>query len=118
MDTIGSLMLSNITTMWGILLYWVPFAFCAFGYTVRTLGDISDDVKSREAAELNTNLVYHPSVRIGTLIGRGIVTCLPVSNLYASLFDVGPKIFGNFFRFLGRVFDQPLVPKRKAKQAA
>lgn len=36
-----------------------------------------------------------------------------MTNLLAACFDLAPKMLGRFFEWIGRVFDQPLVPRRK-----
>lgn len=111
--TVFNIATNNVTTMWGILLYWLPLAFCAFGYVVRTADNVQKDLEARDKHEkAGTIDRYVPTDTIGTLIGRAIVSLLPVANLLAACFDVGPKIFGKFFAVLGRVFNQPLVPKR------
>lgn len=53
---------------------------------------------------------YVPTDTVGAVIGRVVVSWLPVGNLWAALFDLGPEVFGRFFTWVGRVFDQPLVP--------
>jgi hypothetical protein len=119
METIITVAQSNVTTMWGILLYWVPLLLCIFGYTIRVIVDVQKDVDARTKAEEagpGKNQCYVPSVRIGTILGYALVSIVPVANLWAALFDVGPKIFGRFFSMLGQIFDQPLVPRRKTSQ--
>lgn len=96
----------------GVLLYWVPAAFCVVFYTVRSAGEYQDDISAR-AAEKNEGKIYHPSITIGSLIGRGLASMIPVVNIWCALFDLAPSVFARLFRWIGRVFDQPLVPKRK-----
>jgi hypothetical protein len=116
MENVFTLALAEITTIWGILLYWVPLLMCAVGYLFRTVSDVSSDVKNRERLEqAGKSADYYPTVRIGTLIGRGLVSIIPVANLLAAIFDVSPEIFGNFFKTLGKIFNQPLVPGRKVE---
>lgn len=88
-------------------IYWIPMATCAVGYIIRTARDIQKDRVTR--AEYPT--IYIPTITIGTLIGRGIVSIIPIANFCAALFDVFPGIIKGFFRILGDIFDQPLVPK-------
>lgn len=100
----------------GILLYWVPFGFCAVFYTVRTVAGYMADKTKRAKAELakeagNNGPYYYPSETIGRILGRALVSVIPVANLWAALFDLSPKVFGRFFAVLGKVFNQPLVPR-------
>lgn len=101
----------------GILLYWVPASLCAFGYTVRTFANYQRDVSKRAEVALisedpssRESRYYSPTDTIGALVGRAIVTIIPVANLWAATFDVAPSLFGRFFSYLGRVLNQPLVP--------
>lgn len=113
-DTILSF---DFTSKMGLLLYWLPLTFCVFGYIVRTWINYQGDIVARAQAELNKSsgegsIYYQPKDTIGVLIGRGIVSVIPISNLFAAVFDVAPSIFGKFFHWIGVVFDQPLVPRR------
>ncbi|KAA0888707.1 hypothetical protein [Oryzomonas rubra] len=99
----------------GILLFWVPLAFCAVGYTIRTAKDYMEDKTDRAKAE-SEGTSYSPTVTVGTLIGRGIVSVVPIANIWAALFDVAPELFSKTFLVIGKLFNIPLVPKRK-KQA-
>lgn len=102
------------TTLWGFLLYWLPLAVCTVGYIARTYNNYQKDLVARAAwIDDRTNKYYTPTDTVGTLIGRGIVSLVPVANLLAAVFDVAPRLLGNFFKMLGDIFDQPLVPKLK-----
>lgn len=95
-----------------IWLYWLPLALCAFGYTLRTGRNYRKDVQTRDDTANAAAKYYTPTDTIGTLIGRAVVTVLPIANTWAAAFDIGPMLFGKLFNWLGRVFDQPLVPKK------
>jgi hypothetical protein len=87
-------------------LYWLPLAFCAFGYILRTGRNFRKD----RAKRVEVGEFYHPTDTIGTLIGRGLLTIIPLANVCAAVFDLAPEVFGKFFSWLERVFSQPLVP--------
>jgi hypothetical protein len=120
------MMAFDFTSWMGFGLYWLPLSLCAYGYTVRTWLNYQKDVTTRAESE-NDLLVtetelgrrsaafYNPTDTIGTLIGRGLAATIPVVNLWAACFDVAPRLFASMFKWFGRVFDQPLVPKRKVK---
>lgn len=93
----------DLTGQMGLLLYWLPLGLCAYGYTARTFK------RYRECCELRDAGKYFKSDTVGTLIGRAFVTLCPVMNLLAGVFDLGPRLFGSFFAFIGRAFDKPLV---------
>lgn len=117
------------TGMMGILLYWVPLAMCAIGYTVRTINNVAEDVKAREVVndylsnapsgmsedQARTYRIngpfYVPTVTLGNIICRVLATVLPIINLWCALTDVA--VIQRFFSFIGAVFDQPLVPPKK-----
>jgi hypothetical protein len=100
----------------GLLMYWLPACFCAVFYTLRCAVDYQKDLAERAAAEKKENGYYHPGITIGTLIGRGVATILPVVNIWCAAFDLAPSVFARLFRWIGQVFDQPLVPKRNEKK--
>lgn len=87
-------------------LYYAPAALCLYGYTVKTWQDY------RRERERSVKPYYSPDLTVGTIIGRAFLCVTPVANLIAAIFDVAPDVFSSFFRFLGRVFDQPIVRKR------
>lgn len=89
-------------------LYWFPLAICSVGYTVRTWRNFRKDRKERE-----TDKHYSPTDTVGTLIGRGIVSIVPIANLCAATFDLAPEMLGSFIERIGKIFDQPLVPKKR-----
>lgn len=98
--------------MLALCLYWMPLAMCAYGYTLRTHSDYRKEVARRDKPGGH----YFPELTVGVLVGRAFVTAAPIANLFAAIFDVAPGVFGDFFRWIGRVFDMPLVPKRKEPQ--
>jgi hypothetical protein len=107
MDFFSTIQLTNLM---GILLYWVPMSLCVFGYTVRTGRNYSKDKKELAECIQKPNAYYHPTDTLGDIIGRAVVSIIPVANLWAALFDVAPVMFSRLFRFFGKVFNQPLVP--------
>lgn len=90
-------------------LYWAPLAFCAVGYFARTMRNFTKDRSER----IKPGGYYVPTDTLGTLIGRAVVTLLPVGNLLAAVFDLAPEVFGRFFKWISRVFNHPLVPDFK-----
>jgi len=118
----------------GILLYWLPLAICSIGYLFRTWANVQKDLAAREKYETwragnpePNHLLdrgawdtwyagkvypYSPTDTIGTLIGRGLASIIPVVNLLCAVCDIAPKALRDFFKTIGDVFDQPLVPKK------
>lgn len=109
-----------------LLLYWMPLSICFVGYTLRTFENYHKDLRNREIYERSqapkppnfpdTKIkyvgYYDPTDTIGTLIGRAIVSIVPVCNIWAAMFDVSPRLFERFIYRIRKLFDQPLVPKR------
>lgn len=93
----------------GFLLYWVPLLFCMVGYTIRTGKNYRKDIKARDKLFDS----YHPTDTIGTLIGRALVSIIPIANLWAAIFNLAPDFFGELFDYIGKIFDQSLVPRKK-----
>lgn len=95
------------TSGWlGLLVYWVPVAFCLFGYLIKSWGDYRRDVLASEKQH------YTPRLRVGTIIGRAIISVIPIANLFAGIFDVAPRLFGEFIQKIEKVFSIPLVKPR------
>jgi hypothetical protein len=86
--------------------------FCLYGYTIRTWSNYRQDLGARA---LNGS-VYYPTDTVGTVIGRILASTVPVVNLFAATFDVAPSVFTSFFRWLGSVFDTPLVPRKERQE--
>lgn len=95
-----------------LLLYWLPLALCGVGYVVRTWKNFRIDVMARAKAE-REGVFYFPTDTIGVLIGRGIISIIPVANLCAAAFDLAPEMLNGFFKWLGKIFNHPLVPRRQ-----
>lgn len=122
------------TGLMGLLLYWLPLAVCSVGYIVRTWRNVQTDMEQRaaymawhaenpeppptpsHAVSRSTwyaqRLHYTPTDTIGTLIGRGLASVIPVCNLLCAACDILPKALSGFFKTIGAIFDQPLVPKK------
>ncbi len=88
-------------------LYWLPLGICAVGYTARTWQNFRKDRAKRE------DKFYSPTDRVGTLIGRGLVSIIPIANLCAAAFDLAPEMLRGVFDRLEKIFDQPLVPPKR-----
>lgn len=102
-----------------ILLYWVPLAFCVFGYSIRTCMNYIKDKRNRDGAMAKKGVGYYvPTDKLGDLIGRGIISVVPVGNIFAAVFDLAPQIFGKLFKWIGATFDQPLVPDNEEAEEA
>lgn len=97
------------------LLYWLPMALCAYGYTARTSRQIAKDRASRAKAASDERGFYLPSITVGSLVGYAALTVAPIANLFAAIFDVAPDVFHGFIRLCDRVFNVPLVPDRKGE---
>lgn len=109
-DTVTNFVVNLQWNSWlAIVLYWIPLTFCMYGYTNRTIKRYIADRKTRETP----GAIYVPRERLGTLLGRALVTITPIANLWATMFDLAPKIFSNFFKTIEKIFDQPLVPDTK-----
>jgi len=91
-----------------VLLYWSPLGFCVFGYTVRTAKNYRKDISHRSPNEKSQ--FYYPTDTLGDIVGRAIVSLIPIANLWAACFDLAPEIFRRLFDVLGALFNQPLVP--------
>lgn len=137
MGYLDYLMKSWMTGWMGMLLYWLPLTICVVGYTLRTSENLQNDYIEREKyraflkrlKELEGNedetdrfkrscyhseqytTHYSPTDKIGTLIGRALVSIIPFANLWAGTFDVSPRLFKRLIERIEKIFDTPLVPQ-------
>lgn len=136
-----SYLLSFWMTGWlGLLLYWLPLSLCILGYTLRTAENYQKDLIERDKVlnyemkrkELEGDVdaldrfyrsvktenekyatYYSPTDRIGTLIGRALVSIIPIANLWAGMFDISPRLFSRLIERIEIIFNTPLVPSNK-----
>lgn len=114
----------------GLILYWLPLSLCVTGYTIRTMENYRKDTiqrqkrinylalkKSKEqeggdiySIDSQLRVYYNPTDKIGTLLGRALVSICPIANLWAAVFDVFPNMFGKILSTIEKIFDTPLVP--------
>ena len=137
MNGVSYLLVNWVTGWMGLLLYWLPLSICFVGYTLRTMENYQKDlierdkvkntIKRRKELEGNPEELerfnrtvhrdsdqyasyYSPTDKIGTLIGRALVSIIPVANLWAGMFDVSPRLFRRLIDRIEKIFDAPLVP--------
>lgn len=101
----------------GVILYWIPLSFCVYGYSVRSFVNYQADVIGIRKKELGEHSHYAQQETIGSLIGRGLVTFIPVVNIWGAIFDLAPETFGRFINLMSRVFNQPLVREKKIRSS-
>lgn len=96
-----------------IILYLVPFVLCAIGYIERTWINYQKDRVERDRLSDKPDWkIYRPTDTIGSLLGRAVVTILPIVNLLAALFDVCPEMYGRFFYWVSKLLSYPIVPPK------
>lgn len=103
----------QFNSIFGFVLYWIPVAVCAIGFTLRTFKNCSKEVAHRKLYENHEISYYDPDETIGRIIGRFIVTFLPIVNLGIAVCDFGSTFVEGFIDWVHRIFNQPLVPKRE-----
>lgn len=96
-----------------VLLFWMPAALNAYGYTVEFVQLYRKELRDRAKAEADDKAYFSPNLTVGWIVGHAALAVIPIANLFAAVFDVAPKVFGDFFTWIGRVLDFPLVPKRE-----
>lgn len=98
-----------------VVFYWIPLALCAVGYTVRTAKEIKHDVNDRRQSDLSPHAYYYPSVTVGTIVGRLLLTAAPLINIAAFVTDLGIDMIGHAFDVISKTLDHPIVSSRRAK---
>lgn len=102
----------------GIIIYWVPMAICAIGYTLRTFANCGKELQERKAYARGDISCYEPEETVGVILGRMITCFIPIANLGVAVFDFGATYLELFVKFLDRTFNQPIVPKLKSTETA
>ena len=95
-----------------ILLFWMPMALCAYGYTVEFVQKYRKELRDRAKAEADSKTYYAPELTVGWIVGHAMLSVMPMVNLFMAVFYVAPMVFGDFFEWVGKALDFPLVPKR------
>jgi uncharacterized membrane protein YbjE (DUF340 family) len=88
--------------------YLLPLLFCAVGYTLRTNRNVKKDRIRR-----SKDGFYVPTDLVGDVVGRAIVTIIPLGNIWAAMFNIAPDVLELFYGWLLKVLDKPLVPPLK-----
>ena len=96
----------EFTSMLALIIYWIPLLICATVYLTRTLLLYKADLKKCQ------DKFYTPTLTVGLIVWRVILTVTPCVNLLATVFDCSSSVF----RWLGKFLDIPLVPKRSADE--
>ena len=81
-----------------ICLYWVPMIICLVGYLFDFVKDYQTDAKNYQES------YYDPKLTIGSILGRLIVSVMPVLNLGMALF----KHMGNIIKKILLVCEKAL----------
>jgi hypothetical protein len=86
-----------------IWLYYLPASICLVVYFIRTAREYRLDY-------LNSSKDYYrPELTVGLILGRLLAALLPTFNIFAVVFNCS----GSIFAFIEKVFNMPLVPKKK-----
>lgn len=89
-----------------LILYWLPLMMCSIGYAMRTASDYKRDLKERHTK------FYSPSLTIGVLVARAIITVTPVANLWTAVIKFASGFFHDIIEAIIKLFNVPLVPKK------
>lgn len=92
----------EFTSTMALMVYWIPLVICALVYFFRTILIYKSDLKKCKEK------YYEPKLTIGLIVWFFVLTVTPCVNLLALVFDCASSVF----KWLGRVLDVPLVPKR------
>ena len=98
-----------------VFLYWMPLALCSYGYVVEFVQAYRSELRDRAKAEADDKDYYYPSLTLGWIVGHVLLTVMPMVNLFMAVFYTAPRVFGDFFSWIGKALDMPLVPKRSKK---
>lgn len=95
----------EFTSTLSIFVYWAPLVICLLVYTFRCIAEYRTDIAK------SANEHYSPTLTVGVILWRAILSTVPCVNLFAMVFDCASSVF----KSLGRFFDIPLVPKQRGE---
>lgn len=89
-----------------ICLYWIPLLVCLVGYIFDFIRDYKAD------AEKYQEPYYNPKLTVGSILGRLIITILPVCNLAVAIFKHLGKIIRKIIEVCADFLDIPIIRHR------
>ncbi len=89
-------------SMLALFTYWIPAFICAAVYLFRSVSLYKTDLDNCEKKH------YYPKLTVGLIVWMIIRAITPAINLFALVFDCASSVF----KWLGRVFDIPLVARK------
>ncbi len=92
----------EFVSMLALFTFWVPMTVCLSVYLFRLISMYKRDLKECE------NERYTPTLTVGVIIWYSILSVTPCVNLFAMVFDCASSVF----KWLGEVFNQPLVRRQ------
>ncbi len=99
----------SFNTWMSIGLYWLPMAL-ALVYSVWSfIEEYACDMKNRN------DKYYTPSLTVGTILGRLVLSVLPYFNIPYAVFRAFPKLFESMATIIEGICNIPLVPPKKEK---
>lgn len=90
-----------------LLFYAIPACICLISDVHKTVQDIKTDIRKRSEA------YYSPEVTIGRLLGKLLLTLIPVVNIIKALMYLLTDFAEIVISFVDKVLSTPLVPKKK-----
>jgi hypothetical protein len=94
----------EFTSTLAMLIYWLPMAICLGVYLFKIIGMYRADLGARD----DDAKFYRPTLTIGAIVWRLVLSVTPAVNLFALVFDC----MADVFKWLGSFLDIPLVSKR------
>jgi hypothetical protein len=111
-----------ISSSYNFWPYWVPIIICLVGYIFKTVKEYNEDVKNRadylsqpDSAQIQRR--YIPELVVGHLVGRLLVSFIPVVNFCIALFVFLPTLARDIIDVCSNWLDIPLVPKKEKATA-
>ena len=85
-----------------LFTYWIPALICLSVYLFQCIYEYRQDL------EKSSKDHYHPTLTVGIIFWRIILSITPAVNLIAMVFDTASSVF----KWLGSVLNIPLVRKK------
>lgn len=93
----------------GFWTYWLPMILCFIGYTGRTWYQVKELKRPKKD---NYDYSRVPPLTVGTIIGRILLSTIPLVNIIALVFGLSYDMVSKAGSWISKVLNFELVKKR------
>lgn len=92
------------------IFYILPLGLCLFGYTLRTIYNVQEDIKKKEKfVKLYPLDDFHPTELRMDILNRLLISIIPGLNFGCLLIDIFPEVFRTSYDKIINWLEQPII---------